>query len=369
MTVDNDLLKKIRSKKGEERVILSLEEKGYFVGLGQNGESVDKEAREVSEFAPLMETSTVAWVDYVVDDTKNDAPKAAVAIGFGEHLVNHLLNSGRSAYADFDTEMGFVIPAIITNGFDVKVNPLIVLIKKNLVMTIHTTEIKRFFRLRRYAKIFTKKIKPSYSQADKITLLLARILDENNRRNFDHLHEIEECADKVSEKLSKTESSREELGKDIHNMRHALISYLSALWECIDVLNALRYGDPELLTDNPILLQRLSGLSEDVNNQIGLAEHMSEVLASGLEVMQSIYNNQLQIFNNKLALLVGYLTVIGTALLVPNTIATALGSSAFALTPADQGWYIALLIGSTVVATILSFLWVKHAGLLPKKVD
>jgi magnesium transporter len=36
--------------------------------------------------------------------------------------------------------------------------------------------------------------------------------------------------------------------------------------------------------------------------------------------MQSIYNNQLQSLNNRFALMTAYLTVLGTAFLVPNTI-------------------------------------------------
>ncbi|MDD1717290.1 MAG: CorA family divalent cation transporter, partial [Methanoregulaceae archaeon] len=98
----------------------------------------------------------------------------------------------------------------------------------------------------------------------------------------------------------------------------------------------------------------------------GLAEHMSEVLASGLEVLQSIYNNQLQVLNNRLALLVGYLTIIGTALLVPNTIATVAGNMMFQFTPRDQNWYLSIIIGSTIVATILSWWIVKKKGLLPR---
>jgi magnesium transporter len=152
-------------------------------------------------------------------------------------------------------------------------------------------------------------------------------------------------------------------------MKHALITYLNGLWETVDVLNTLRYGDPEILTDDPKILQRLGGLVVEVNYQIGLAEHMSEVLASGLEVMQSIYNNQLQVLNNKLALLVAYLTVIGTAVLVPNTLATALSNPAFQMGPEDAGWYIALLAGSTILSTLIAYWWVKSRGLLPEKPD
>ena len=42
-------------------------------------------------------------------------------------------------------------------------------------------------------------------------------------------------------------------------------------------------------------------LGEDVQRHIQLSEHMSEVLSSGLEVTQSIYNNQLQAINNRFA--------------------------------------------------------------------
>jgi len=84
------------------------------------------------------------------------------------------------------------------------------------------------------------------------------------------------------------------------------------------------------------------------------------VLSSGLEVMQSIYNNQLQNLNNRFALVTAYLTVLGTAFLVPNTIATIAGSGIMEGTMAAQWWYIPLLIVSTVVATLASFLWVLH---------
>jgi magnesium transporter len=262
-----------------------------------------------------------------------------------------------------------LIPAIIVDGFDVNVQYLLVLIRANLVVTIHTTKVRRFFRLRRYAKIFMRKIKPSISMQDKITHVLIRVLDENNSRNFDHLREIEENADRMTGKLADINARREDMGKDIHQMKHALIMYLGALWETLDVLNTLRYGDPELLTDDPKLITRMGGICAEVNNQIGLAEHMSEVLASGLEVIQSIYNNQLQILNNKLALLVAYLTVIGTAFLVPNTLATALSNSAFQLGPQDAGWYSAMLVASMIVATAGSYLWVKKMGLLPQKPD
>jgi magnesium transporter len=335
----------------------------------KDGSTTEMESRDVKDFIARVGSCSVAWVDYIVDDLRKEGPAIASALGFSETLISTLLKSERAGYEDVDNEMGMLTPAILVNGFDVKVEYLFLLMRPGLVATIHTTSVKRYFRLRRYAKIFMRKIKSNLRPADKLTLVMVRILDENNARNFDHLREIEENSDKVSAKLSDVKTPRDEIGRDIHQMKHALITYLNALWETVDVLNTLRYGDPELLTDDPKILQRLNGLVVEVNNQIGLAEHMSEVLASGLEVMQSIYNNQLQILNNKLALVVAYLTVLGTAFLVPNTIATAMSSGAFQLTPADQGWYIALLVGSMVVSTIGSYWMVRKMGLLPDKTE
>ena len=153
-------------------------------------------------------------------------------------------------------------------------------------------------------------------------------------------------------------------GPKIHQMKHALIIYLGGLWATVDALDSLRYGDADLISDDPKYLNKLSALLSEVNVQIGLAEHLSEVLASGLEVLQSIYNNQLQILNNRLAFVVAYLTIIGTALLVPNTIATVAGNSMFGFTSKDVFPYLLLIIISTIGATIFSWFAVRWMGLL-----
>ena len=91
------------------------------------------------------------------------------------------------------------------------------------------------------------------------------------------------------------------------------------------MVNSLRYGDADTITDNQKVLNKIGLLADDLNRQISLSEHMSEVLASGLEVLQSLYNNQLQILNNRMSLTMTWLTILGTAVLVPNTLATIFG--------------------------------------------
>jgi magnesium transporter len=251
-------------------------------------------------------------------------------------------------------------------GFDVKIDQLIIMLRQGMVVTLHTKEVKRFFRVRRYAETLLRKIPQKIALSDKMTLLLIRIIDENNSRNFDYLRGIEEKGDALSKELTDPKVPRTVIGTSIYEMKHALIVYLGGLWATVNTLNALRYGDAELLTDDQKILNKINALIGEVNSNIGLAEHLSEVLASGLEVLQSIYNNQLQILNNRLALLVAYLTIIGTALLVPNTIATVAGNAMFNFSSKDVSWYLSVIVISTVISTFISWWAVKRMGLLPK---
>ncbi len=350
---------------------LVLKESGdcFCASLLKDGKSIEMIDQPIENFVRLIFSSKLSWLDYTLSNVKSEAPKLASQLGFSGELLTQLLKKKNAGYEDFDHEMALLLPAIIVSGFNVHVTYLLIMIKKGLIVTVHTPEIKRFFRMRRYAKIFMKKMNKYASPIDRITLLLFRIIDENNSRNFEHLREIEENSDHVSEKMTNVNTPRQEISLDIHTMKHSLIAYLNGLWETMDVLNTLRYGDPELLSDNPKLVAQMNGLVSEVNNQISLAEHMSEVLASGLEVMQSIYNNQLQILNNKIALLVAYLTVLGTAVLVPNTLATILTSDVFGLSSKDQFLYLSIIVGSTLISIIASYWWVKKSGLLVDSKD
>jgi magnesium transporter len=343
----------------------------FCVALSPSGTVFKGDAESSAGFMEILDRTTIAWVDYVAQDADFDKEAlAAIQLGFSEQLISSFTGESYLNYQDFDSEMGMKVPSIQVRQLVVEPYPLLLLLRKNFILTIHPLSVdRRFTRLRRYAETFMKKIPTDALHQDKLTILLMRILDHNNDRNFEHLRQIEERGDELNETMTDPYTPRAKLGPEIYHMKHALITYLNALWDTVDVLHTLRYGDAELITDDPRLLDKLGMLAEDVNRQIGLAEHLSEVLASGLEVLQSIYNNQLQNLNNRLALLMTYLTIIGTAVLVPNTLATMLGNTVFDIGPRDLGWYLALMIGSTVVATGLVYWWVRRRGWIPRKMD
>ena len=61
-----------------------------------------------------------------------------------------------------------------------------------------------------------------------------------------------------------------------------------------------------------------------------------------------------------------WLTVLGTAVLVPNTIATIYGTSFFGdKGPEDLWWYLSLLFVSMILSGWMTYWWMKKKDLMP----
>jgi magnesium transporter len=329
-------------------------------------------AESFADFSALIDSAAISWIDYVTQkaDFDQEAHTVIEKLGFSSEIASSITSESYLSYQDLDIELGMKVPSIQVRELEVEAYPLLLFLRKNFVLTVHPVNVdRRFTRLRRYAETFLKKIPIDSSVQDKLTILLSRIIEHNNDRNFEHLRQIEKREDELSETLMDYTVPGIELAPKIHQMKHALIIYLDALWDSLDILHTLRYGDAEIVTDDPLLLNRLGILADDIRRQLDLAEHMSEILASGLEALQSIYNNQLQSTNNRLSYVLTYLTIVGTALLVPNTLATILGDTTIfsSLSPKDQIWYWPVMIGATTISTFLSYLWIRKQGLIGKK--
>ncbi len=364
---------------------LELTQKRWFcMTYDSLGNTCKKEAESATSLAGDIERSLITWVDYITDDPDNDLPVVAAQLGFSERFVSNVSGPNQLNYQDFDSEVFMRFPSIQIRGNEVKAYPLFFLLKKNMVFTVHMRLVdKRFIRLRRYSEAIVRKIPLDSTPEIKLTLLLTRIIDANNDSNSRHLRVIEEFGDELNKDLMDQNTDRKMLGPKIYQMKHALIVYMNALWEGVDILHTIRYGDAELLTDDEKVLNRVSALVDEVKGQLALSEHMSEVLASGIEATQAIYNNQLTVANNQLtisnnqltklnnrfALLAAYLAVVGTALLIPNTIATMLGNAVWTYGPQDLGLYLLLFVGSTAIGSMIMWLWIRKQGLLPKERD
>ncbi len=312
--------------------------------------------KTLEEYLAFAKDASVVWIDYTTKDLEKDLEKIAQTMCFTLTPIPKMLSGFYSAYEDSDTELGIMLPVVKVEDFDLSVHRLAILIRGNIIMTVHNESVPGLVKFARYSMTFVKKIKPECT-VDKLTLILERIIDENNDRNFEYLREIERHGDDISRRLIDDNVNKKEIARSIYEMKHILITYLNVLWAIKDVVDSLQYGDADLITDEEKLLDRIGVLSINIDRHIELSEQMSNVLASGLEVMQSIYNNQLQTMNNRFALVTAYLTILGTAALVPNTLGTIAGSMGLGL-PSDWSWYIPMLVISTVLATAVSLIWV-----------
>ena len=358
-----------------------LQKRWFCMGMEPSGKTFKHEAESSATLLEKINQSMVTWVDYITDNPMKDLPAVAAQMGFSESFISNLSCREQLNYEDFDNEMWMSLPSVQIRGTEVKAHPMLILIKKNMVFTLHMRLVdKRFIRLRRYSEAILRKIPIDANPEDKLTILLSRIIDANNDSNFRHLRVIEEFGDELNRDLMDQETDKAQLGPKIYVMKHALIIYMNALWESVDVLQAIRYGDAQLLTDDQKIVNLFSVMVEQVKSQIGLSEHMSEVLASGIEATQAIYNNQLTtannrltisnnqltVLNNRFAKLAAYLTIVGTALLIPNTIATILGNSVWVYGPDNLLLYLVLMIGATLAGSIFMWYWISKKGLLPQ---
>ncbi len=338
--------------------------KAVCVALPHMGKPMRVVGKSPTEFISTLQGATLAWINFAVADVAKDGPEIAARLGFSASLVPEVLKGYHANFIDKETEIGIMVPAVRISKLDLKSYPLVILVRRDLLVTIHSLEVERLVQFARYADVYMRKLPENLALDDKMTTMLVRILDENNSRNFEYLREIEEQGDEMSELLLNPKSPRMEIGRQIYDLKHTLITYLNTLWRTLDVLHNLRYGDAALVSDNPKMLAQIGMLVEDVNRQISLSEHMSEVLASGLEVLQTLYNNQLQILNNRMALTMTWLTILGTAVLVPNTLATIFGF-VFNVEWKLQIWTLTVMSFATVSATWLAYWWVRRKVKLP----
>jgi len=357
---------KIESSLVQKQLPLNNLTPTFCVALLKNGTTAKAEGR-VEEFLEVIKDADFAWINLQVSDFEAEGGKIAATLGFNPAIVHELAAQRFSGYDDHITELGLMLPAVHVSQLQVDINKLMILLKDNLIVTIHGESITRFVKFARYAVTFFKKVPKNLDTIDKLSLVLIRLLDENNERNFDGIRSIQEQGEEISKYLIEPTFPKQELGKDIYRMKHALISYLEALWASLDVIHYLRYGDAELITDDAAILQKISLLSSDLTRQISISEQMSSVLASGLEVLQSIYNNQLTILNNRISVLAMWIAIVGAAFIVPNTIATIFG------TPIGEHfeWRIQLLIiiFSTVFSIIGVYWFIKKRGIMSQKID
>jgi magnesium transporter len=336
------------------------------VTMGRSGTVTKHYDQVMSRAIEMAASGYFSWVDHTASDIA-EAKAVAVGFGFSAGIMDTLRNDDLSEYADNDTELGLKIPSVRLERPEPEIEPAYFLMRENLILTIHGVEASHLMHFSRYADTYLRKM-PAQTLSERRTMFLIRLLDENCNDHFDQLRFIEDHADAVGYELAEMDAHIRDVGKRIFQVKHITVVYLSTLWHMLDVINSLRYGDAELIDDNQKILGRMNQMSEEVSKQVELSEAMSEVLVSGMDVLQSLYANQLLIVNNRMVLALTWMTVLGTALLVPNTLATIF-AYALGLDFNLMIWSLLVIIMATITMSSLAYWWTKSWTVVPRSPD
>ncbi|MCP8316639.1 MAG: hypothetical protein H3Z51_07255, partial [archaeon] len=228
--------------------------------------------------------------------------------------------------------------------------PFLIYVKQNLLVTIHDEYAEHLLKLSQYADSFLKKLPMMNEEwAERQTLLLARIIDEVNEHNFKVLGSMVERSE-LMEMTLRTSPPRE-ISTEMFEIRRSIVTFLNIAWATHDVVHSLRYGDAEMVSDREEILAKFNLVLADLERQISLAGNILEVLSANVSVLQTD-------ITNKMTTLLLWLTIIGTAILVPNTLATIYGIPF--LMEEHWRWIVTSLLLVTVISTFAVYLYVKQ---------
>jgi magnesium transporter len=134
-------------------------------------------------------------------------------------------------------------------------------------------------------------------------------------------------------------------------IRRSVVTFLNTVWATHDIAHSLRYGDAEMVSDKEEILAKFNLILSDLERQISLAGNILEVLSANVSVIQAD-------ITNKMTTLLLWLTIIGTAILVPNTLATIYGIPF--LIGEHSNWIVTTLLLVTVLSTFVVYWYVKR---------
>jgi len=303
---------------------------------------------EATQFVSL---GNLTWIECVVDNIIEETPKILAKLGITMDS-SQLLSGYVSNYEDRGDTLGLMIPFVVPGNNKTETAPLLIFIKKDLVVTIHDDYGGKITRLYSYAPTLLRKLpKEPDLWGDRQTLLLARIIDEISEANFSILRLIVERVEQFEIDLAGSRQVTRDISLELSNMKTSLLTFLNAIWATYDTVHNLKYGDADMVSDNEPILAKFEVILGRLDRQIQMSENVMQMVATGVNVIQTEVTN-------KVTILIIWWTVAGTAELVPNTIATVFG-----LYPGHEAnfWPLVSVIAiSAGLATLFAYFFVRR---------
>ena len=339
----------------DEKSVFAMLKTVSIAGIEKQGVPFKKESTSLDEATQHVSIGNLTWIECVVDDIASETPKILEKLNINMDSST-LLSGYLTEYEDVGDTLGIMVPFIFTGENRTQTSPCLIFLKKDLIVTIHDDYGGKITKLYNYSSSLMRKLPQTPENwADRQTMLLFRLLDEVSETNFSALRTIVERAEQIEIDLAGSRQIHRDLSTELSNMKRSLLSFLNAVWATHDTVRNLKYGDPDMLTDDDDILEKFEVVLATLDRQIQMAENVMEIISTGITVIQTESTNQL-------TKLIVWLTVAATAVLVPNTLATIFGIPNLEF---SYVWVIPVLIFSTAIASIITFRWTKQYRILP----
>ena len=246
-----------------------------IAGIEEEGVPFKKESIPLEDAAKAVSPGTLTWIECVVDDIVNETPKILQKLEI--NMDPSLLLSGYvTAYEDAGDTLGIMLPFIVTGDSRTQTSPVLIFVKKDLIVTIHDDYGGKITKLYNYSNTLMRKLPKEPEQwADRQTILLFRLLDEVSETNFSILRTIVEQAEQLEIDLAGSRQADRDVGFELSNMKRSLLTFLNAVWATHDTARNLKYGDPDMLTDDDDILEKFEVILGRLDRQIQMAENVT----------------------------------------------------------------------------------------------
>jgi len=216
-----------------------------MAGIAEQGVPFKRESIALDEAAKIISIGNLTWIECVVDDIVSETPKILEKLDI-QMDPKVLLSGYVSAYEDAGDTLGIMLPFIVTGDSRTQTSPVLIFMKKDLIVTIHDDYGGKITKLYNYSNSLMRKLPKEPQQwADRQTILLFRLMDEVSETNFSSLRTIVEQAEQLEIDLAGSRQAERDIGFEISNMKRSLLTFLGAVWATHDTVRSVKFGDPD----------------------------------------------------------------------------------------------------------------------------
>lgn len=251
------------------------------------------------------------WIDAQGEE---EAAAALAQMKLSDDFKARLFEKSFSRYESFEHFSYIYYRLMSSDSIEAQPVPLSVFLGKDYILTAHlASDIPEKVFQNLQSLVQRKRISPS--------LVLWKLMDYAVTRNGRIIEVIEDAMETMEEEVIagrfRTES--------IFRLKRALIANNKVAWHGRELVLNFKKGVVSFVNSTRAFIPLYDDLYDDLVYQLDVSENLREVLTDSLNIHVSVISNKLNRSIQRLTHVTVVLTVVATAALVPNTVATIFG--------------------------------------------